>query len=605
MPLREDILTPIAGENPSGIDLRYDTKLLIHDKIKEARRQDDELAQGDWQSERKTANFPLEVKVAQDAIATVSKDLQLAAWLAEGLLQTEGFGGLRVGIGLCQSLLTDFWDTVYPVIEDGDRELRARPLSWLGSMLDFPIRNTPITAAGYSSLVYKDSRAVGYEDQVKTDKERAARAKMIAAGKVAPEVFDKAFAETPKAFYLQAEKDLDGCLAGLDSLEKFCDERFEDDAPSFGKLKSSLTEVRQTVHSLLQKKREKEPDPVEAEPVAESASEGAQGGEEGADGEGVTAGGFAAFSTAEPADRRQAVAGIAGAAAFLRKREPFSPAPYLLLRGLRWGELRTASRLGDSTLLEAPPTDLRQQLKRLALAKKWSELLEAGEQAMTLPCSRAWLDLQRLSVAACLALGAEYQPIATAIQSELRALLNDIPELLDATLLDDTPAANAETKSWLQQLSTPQQPAQPAEDESGAGTPADMNGTPSWLAQTADAYVLAKEALAAGQEEKAFSIMRAVIARQRSGRSRFRRTMQLIELAITAGKDSIAQPLLEDIAATIETHKLDAWEDPETVARDLLQLMRSSKKIQGSASDKQKLFERICRLDAVQALSAG
>jgi len=603
MSLREDILTPIAGENPSGIDLRYDTKLLIHDKIKEARRQDDELAQGDWQTERKTANFPLEVKLAQDALATVSKDLQLAAWLAEGLLNTEGFPGLRSGIGLCHSLLTDFWDTVYPVIEDGDRELRARPLNWLGSVLDIPLRSIPITASGYSSLVYKDSRVVGYEDQVKTDKERAARAKVIAAGKIAPEVFDKAFADTPKAFYLQAEKDLDGCVEALANLEKLCDERFEDDAPSFGSLRDSLKDVRQTVHSLLQKKREKEPDPVEPEPVAASAAEEAPAGEERP--AGGPAGSFAAFSTAEPADRRQAVAGIAGAAAFLRKREPFSPAPYLLLRGLRWGELRTASRLGDSTLLEAPPTELRQQLKRLALNKKWSELLEAGEQAMTLPCGRAWLDLQRLSVAACTALGPEYQPIATAMQSELRALLNDIPELLDATLLDDTPAANAETKAWLQQLSTPQQPAQLAEDEAAAGVSADLNGTPTWLAQTADAYVLAKEALAAGQEEKAFSIMRAVIARQRSGRSRFRRTMQLIELAIAAGKDSIAQPLLEDIAATIEAHKLDAWEDPETVAGDLLKLMQSSKKIQGSASEKQKLFERICRLDPVQALSAG
>ncbi len=605
MPLREDILTPIAGENPSGIDLRYDTKLLIHDKIKEARRQDDELAQGDWQTERKTANFPLVVKVAQDAIATVSKDLQLAAWLAEGLLQTEGFGGLRLGIGLCQSLLTDFWDTVYPVIEDGDRELRARPLKWLGSMLDIPVRSSPITASGYSLLVYKDSRVVGYEDQVKTDKERNARAKVIAAGKIAPETFDKAFAETPKAFYLQAEKNLDGCLEALNKLEKFCDERFEDEAPSFGNLKNSLTEVRQTVHSLLQKKREKEPDPVEAAPVAAAAADAAQAGEK-ATGEGpVSTESFAALSVAEPADRRQAIAGIAGAAAFLRKREPFSPAPYLLLRGLRWGELRTASRLGDSTLLEAPPTELRYQIKRLALNKKWSELLEAGEQAMALPCGRAWLDLQRLSVAACSALGAEYEPIATAIQSELRALLNDIPELLDATLLDDTPAANAETKLWLQQLRTPQQPAPPAEDDPASGAAAALNGTPTWLARAADAYVLAKEALAAGQEEKAFSIMRSVIDRQRSGRNRFRRTMQLIELAIAAGKDSIAQPLLEDIAATIETHKLDAWEDPETVAGDLLKLMRSSKNIQGNASEKQKLFERICRLDPVQALSAG
>jgi type VI secretion system protein ImpA len=601
MPLREDLLTPIPGENPSGIDLRHDTKLLIHDKIKEARRQDDDLAQGDWQSERKTANFPLVVKTAQDAIATVSKDLQVAAWLTEGLLQTEGFGGLRAGIGLCQSLLTDFWDTIYPEIEDGDRELRATPLTWIGSKLDFPLKSSAITSSGFSFIVYKESRVVGFEDQVKTDKERAARAKSIAGGKIAPEEFDKAFNDTPKAFYLKAEQDLDGSIEALKSLEEFCDEKFEDDAPSFSQLKSALAEVRQVVHSLLQKKREKEPDPVEPEPVAEGAAEG----EVGADGVAVPSGGLAAFSSAEPTDRRQAVASIAGAASFLRKREPFSPAPYLLLRGLRWGELRTGSRLGDSTLLEAPPTELRQQIKRLALNKKWSDLLEAGEQAMALPCSRAWLDLQRLSVAACTALGDEYQAISTAIQSELRALLNDVPELLDATLLDDTPAANAETKVWLHGLSVPQQPVHFAEDESATSAPAYQNGTPTWLTPAADAYMLAKEALAAGQEEKAFSIMRSAIAVQRSGRNRFRRMMQLAELAITAGKDAIAQPLLEDIAATIENHKLDAWEDPQAVAGYLSMLMRNSKKIQGSAAEKQKLFERICRLDPVQALSAG
>ena len=70
MPLREDILAPIAGENPSGIDLRYDNKLLIFDKIKEARRKDDELEQGAWQIERKTANYPLVIKLAQETLAT-------------------------------------------------------------------------------------------------------------------------------------------------------------------------------------------------------------------------------------------------------------------------------------------------------------------------------------------------------------------------------------------------------------------------------------------------------------------------------------------------------------------------------------------------------
>ena len=607
MPLREDIFVPIAGENPSGADLRYDTKLLVIDKIKEARRQDDELEQGAWQSERKVANWPVVLKLAQETLATTSKNLQVAAYLTEALLQTEKFAGLRQGLDLVYRLLTEFWDTIYPVIDPEDpetREDRATPLAWINTQLDLPLRSTPINNAGHSYINYKDSRLVGYEDQAKTDKDKKTRATLIANGKMTPDVFDKAFNETPKAFYAQAEKDLDACLETIGKLDAFCYENLEDDSPGFGKINTSLTEVRQVIHQLLEKKREKEPDPVEAPPPEESIQieEAAGNSEEGAP-VAVASAGIALVG--EPADRRQAVGGIIVAAAFLRKREPLSPAPYLLLRGLRWGELRSAPSLVDSPLLEAPSTELRQQIKRLALAKRWADLLEAGEQAMAQPGSRAWLDLQRLSVAACHALGAEYEPIATAIQSELRALLNDLPELLDATLLDDTPAANPETKAWLQSLSATPQPAATEENEAAAEARAVRNGAPTWLAPAVDAYTLAQDALASGQEEKAFAIMRAEVSRQRSGRRRFRRMMQTVELAIAAGKDGIAQPLLEDIAATIENHKLDAWEDPELIASDLIKLMRYSKKIQGSSSDKQKLFDRICRLDPAQALNVG
>ena len=605
MPLREDILAAIPGENPSGIDLRYDNKLLIFDKIKEARRQDDELDQGAWQSERKTANWPLVIKLAQDALATVSKDVRLAGYLTEALLQTERFPGLRTGLDLMYRLVTQYWDTVYPQIEDGDREIRATQLEWMNSALDLPIRFTPITSAGYSDHLYRESREVGYEEQVKTDKDRKARNEKIQRGRLAPDVFDKAFSETPKSFYLQAEKDLDACLDTVGKLDTFCDEKLEDDAPGFTKLRTALTEVRYTVHILLEKKREKEPDPIEEPPPEQTAD--AQGRRSRSDFFYCRARDGALPTGAEPTDMRQAAAMIVAAAAFMRKREPSNPAPYLLLRGLRWGELRSARSLGDSPMLEAPPTEVRQQIKRLAISKRWSELLEAGEKAMSLPGSRACLDLQRLSVAACNALGDEYHPIATAIQSELRALLNDLPELLEATLLDDTPAANPETREWLQSLSTPptSAPLQRWKKKQRPKRATHRNGAPTWLAQAVDPYILAKDALAAGQEERAFAIMRVEIARQRSGRHRFRRTMETIELAIAAGKDSIAQPLLEDIAAAIEAHKLDAWEDPEQIAGDLTKLMRYSKKIQGSASDKQKLFERICRLDPVQALDVG
>ena len=606
MPLRDDILVPIPGENPSGADLRYDTKLLVIDKLKEFRRQDDELEQGAWQSERKTANWPQAIKLAQETLATSSKNLQVAAYLTEAMLQTEKFAGLRQGLDLVYKLLTDFWDTVYPVIDPEDpetREDRATPLAWINTQLDLPIRSVPINNSGHSTINYRDSRLVGYEDQAKTDKDKKTRATMIANGKMAPDIFDKAFNETPKAFYAQAEKDLDACLEIVAKTDTLCDEKLEDDSPGFGKIKAALTDVRQVVHQLLDKKREKEPDPVEAAPPEEAAPAAGEAAE-AVEGGAPAAVSLGAPLIGEPADRRQAVGGIIAAAAFLRKREPLSPAPYLLLRALRWGELRSAPSLADSPLLEAPSTELRQQIKRLALAKQWSRLLESGEEAMAHPGSRAWLDLQRLSVAACRALGQEYEPIATAIQSELRALLNDLPELLDAMLLDDTPAANPETKAWLQSLNASPEHAAP-ETEAAAEVPAHRNGAPKWLAPAVDAYALAQDALASGQEEKAFAIMRAEVSRQRSGRRRFRRMMQTVELAIAAGKDGIAQPLLEDIAAAIENHKLDAWEDPELIASDLIKLMRYSKKIQGSSSDKQKLFDRICRLDPVQALSVG
>ncbi|HEY2343719.1 MAG TPA: type VI secretion system domain-containing protein, partial [Chthoniobacteraceae bacterium] len=123
--------------------------------------------------------------------------------------------------------------------------------------------------------------------------------------------------------------------------------------------------------------------------------------------------------------------------------------------------------------------------------------------------------------------------------------------------------------------------------------------------KTADSYDVATDALKAGQPEKAFEIMQREIARQTSGRDRFRRKLQLVQLCIAAGKDAIAQPLLDDVAAAIETHKLDEWEDRQMIATALSTLMNLSKKIQDSSSEKQRLFERICRLDPVRALNAG
>src|ERR1700686_2881989 len=53
MPLPEGLLNPIPGDNPSGKTLRYDP---VYDKIREARREENVLPQGDWSREVKKAS---------------------------------------------------------------------------------------------------------------------------------------------------------------------------------------------------------------------------------------------------------------------------------------------------------------------------------------------------------------------------------------------------------------------------------------------------------------------------------------------------------------------------------------------------------------------
>jgi len=597
MPLREEILRPIPGDNPAGQNLRY---APVYEKIKEARREDDELNQGAWQHERKLADNSLVIKLAEEALATQSKDLQLAAWLVEGLLKKMGFGGLDEGLRICTGLVANFWDNVYPELDEGDAENRAAHLDWVGSKLEHPVKNSALCRDGFNFYQYKESRTLGYEDEAKTKEQKAAREKVLKDGKLAPEIFDKAFAETPKAFYLQSEKQLDSTLAAIEELHQVCDEKFGSAAPSFNRLKDAVTQVRHVVHGLLQKKRETEPDPVEEVVPDEAPAEGAETAGEGAPA--ATGGGMMfsipGLSANEPADKRDAIAAIVAAAAVLRRRDPLSPSSYLLLRGMRWGELRGSS---DPTILEAPPTEYRQQIKALASAGRWHDLLNAAETIMALPCSRAWLDLQRFVVDACVALGDDYNAIAIAIRSELRTLLRDLPNLLEATLTDDTPAANVQTQAWLRELVA--EPAGAAPLPSGGTAVPPHPNAPGWQKKFIDPHALAVEAVRTGQPQKGVEILQKEVERQLNGRGRFQRKLQLAQICIAAGKDPIVQLLCDDLAAAIEAHKLEEWEDRAMIASAMVFLLQTSKKIQADAKVKQAMFERLCRLDPVQALA--
>jgi type VI secretion system protein ImpA len=593
MPLRDDILNPIPGENPSGENLRY---APVYDQIKEARREDEDISQGDWQTEVKKADWVVVVKLAGEVLAKKSKDLQIAAWLTEAQLHREGYAGLNEGLVLLRGLLENFWDTLYPELEDGDCELRAAPLDWIGSRLELPIKRVPMTRGGLDWFKYKESRGVPSEaEAAASDARQQARATAIEDGKLTPEAFDADFDTTPAASYETWAGELSGCLETLAALKTTAEEKFGDYTPSFGDLEKTLEEVKNTVRILLGRKGAGKP--VADVPSAEAAAEEAEYAPAGAPARRAAR---ARAAGPEPADRDDAMERIAALARYLRQQDAANPAAYLLLRGVRWGEIRAAGEGydPDPALLEAPPTETRQELKRLANEGEWQQVLETAETAMGTACGRAWLDLQRYAATACENLG--YYPAAWAIKCEVRALLADLPKLAELSLSDDTPVANAETRAWIKEFSAPV----PAEAEPSYSPPPARGAAGEESVEAApDAYQLALDAVRSGQVREAIEILSCEAAQEPSGRGRFQRRVQLAQICLGANQAGIALPILQELAAEIERRKLEEWETPDVIAHALTLLYRSMDKSETSPEEKQKVYGRICRLDPVEALA--
>jgi type VI secretion system protein ImpA len=586
MPLRDDLLNPIAGANPAGADLRYDP---LYDKIKEARREEEMIPQGGWDRPRKLADWPAVIKLGSEAIATRSKDLQLAAWLTEAMLRKEGYAGLAAGLTLTRGLLEKFWDGLFPEIEEGDLELRATPLEWLGGRLDFALKSSPINKNGHTYYQQKEAASVPTEKDVEKDSAKAkTRQKALDDGKISVDMFEKGFDATPKVWFRQLAGDLAGALAAVDALDALSQEKFGATAPSFRGMKESLAEVQHSVAQLLERKLQIDPDPVAATPVESSGDDSGMGG------------GATGPLSAEPVDRNDATSRVIGAARFIRKNEPTSPVSYLMLRALRWGELRAESPTPDPRLLEAPPAPVRTQLKTLLLDQDFASLLELAETVMGSKAGRGWLDLQRYVLNALDGLGSDYSQAAQAIRRELRALLTEVPTLHEMTLMDDLPTAGPATVQWLGA-------------EGLLGGEGDAIGGGSTAMPVASSAgegrdQMLERALAevrTGQASKAIDRIKRALDRENNERGRFIRQTQLANVMLEAGLEAVATPILKQLIARIDESKLEGWEAGPLVAEPMVLLYRSYTKSNAEPKVRSDLYLRICRLDPVQALTLG
>jgi type VI secretion system protein ImpA len=662
MPLRADLLTPIAGDNPSGANLRYDP---VIDKIKEARREDVDAPQGAWKTAVKTADYGQVIKLASEVIATRSKDLQVAVWLVEAHVRREGLPVVGSCFKFIYDLLEQFWDTLYPEMEDGDAELRAGPLEWLGQKLDLPVRQAPVASNGYTYLTYKESRVIGYEADAQASYEKMEiRNARIAEGKVTGEQYDEAVDATPMGFYGTTLSSVNEAMEQIQKLVDFCDERMGNEAPGFTTTRKALEDVAQLLELYLRKKggavevpstAEEESADYSLDDVSFSFTEPVAAPPEASVAEQPAAGGGA---YAEPQSEADVLTQLLAIAKYLRNADAQDISPYLITRVYHWGKLRNGAPPVRQDALEPPPTEARVKLKKLFLANDWTTLLSEVEDSLGLACAGAWLDLHRYAVMALEQQG--MTPIASAIKTELRGLLQDLPDLQSATLLDDTPAANADTQSWLNSdvvvqagatvVDTSMDPAASAEAAAAEETPAlpDFSfdfSTPAETTTSGDAETPAAEAPApafsfdfpaldesppilevpeaepdlAPEDQDVFDtavstvkngdaaaglkLLMDKLATERSNRGRFRRRTQIAHLLLSGGRSKVARPLLDQLANEIEERKLDEWEDGTVVAYPLELLLRCLSADGNQEDRKSEVYTRLCKLDPVRAMS--
>lgn len=323
----ESLLAPIAGDDPCGVSLRWDS---LYDQIRTARTVEEGVL-GDGASTSNRVNWAEIARLAISALAERSKDLMIAAWLTEALLALHGFAGVRDGLSLIHGLLTRYGDGVFPLPDDGDLEPRIAPLVWLmdadrGARLPNRLREIPFfpDAEDVFSWAYWKSRYAPPKGDDESD-EAFARRKYDAEQR--ERRFEEASSSASLEFVTALCEDIQEANGALRDLDALLTQRFGDLAPGVTAFRQALEECQALIRRIV---RDKGGLVGGASDVAETPV--AAPGDEPASRAAAT--GSGPITSREDAFRR-----LAEVATYLRRAEPQSPVPLLIDRAISWGRM--------------------------------------------------------------------------------------------------------------------------------------------------------------------------------------------------------------------------------------------------------------------------
>jgi type VI secretion system protein ImpA len=329
----ETLLTPISIEAPTGTDVRADFSptsnyFRLRDARAEARaaeRAAETSAESDVSNEGWRTVRTLSLKI----ISEQAKDLEVAAWLTEALVRSNGLAGLAAGAEIIGGLVERYWEQLFPMPDEDGMETRVAPITGLNGQGGDGTLSQPL----FKLPLFKDSNGekimlFQYEAsaELQTISDAARKEARIRAGVVPYEQMQGYARANPPGAYVALRRDLRAAEAAWSDMAAKLDAAAGSDSPPTRRISDTLEQVARIVA------RYAPPETSGDAPTDDAAAEAPSGAEE-------AAGSGGAVTKKRLATRDDALSMLAEIAEYFRKAEPQSPLAYTIDDAVRRGRL--------------------------------------------------------------------------------------------------------------------------------------------------------------------------------------------------------------------------------------------------------------------------
>jgi type VI secretion system protein ImpA len=335
------LLAPIPGDAPSGPDLREDYApqapyYRLRDARADARAAEREADKGNSDDTSTPKEWRTIRELGTRTVAQAAKDLEIAAWLSEALLRTDGLPGLAAGFRLMAGLVEVFWDTLHPMPDEDGTATRVAPITGLngsggdGTLMQ-PLRKLVV-------YVRPDGAPLAlwqYDEAVKVHGSGAAtrRAARRAAGVLPYDTVENEARAAGAARFQALRRAARAAADAWAALTTAVDARAGADGPQTSQVRDLLAHIIEIADRYA---------PPEDVAIAEDTA---------ADQQIVTSpNGLAtgpAITSGRAATREDALRALGELAEFFRRTEPHSPLAYTLQEAIRRGRMSWPELLAE------------------------------------------------------------------------------------------------------------------------------------------------------------------------------------------------------------------------------------------------------------------